>query len=59
MTAAWINPRAPRRPLRQTPAFRRRLLLRQVAAVCADGLELVAVAAFVAGLLAMLDALLH
>jgi hypothetical protein len=56
---AWIDPRAPRRPPLCSPAFRRRLALRRFAAACAAGAELAAVSAFVAGLLAMLDALTH
>lgn len=54
-----IDPRAPRRPLLRSPGFRRRMALRRAGALLMDALELVAIAAFVGGLLAMLEALSH
>lgn len=59
ITTAWIDPRAPRRPLLRSPGFRRRMALRRAGALLMDALELVAIAAFVGGLLAMLEALSH
>ena len=59
MSASWINPNAPRRPPLRSPGFRRRQALRLAGDVLLNSLEIVAVSAFVAGLLAILEALLH
>jgi hypothetical protein len=56
---AWIAPNAPRRAPLRSPGFRRRLALRRAGALLLDALELAAIAAFVGGLLAMLEALSH
>ena len=59
MTASWINPNAPRRAPLRSPEFRRRLALRLAGDLLMGSLELFAIASFVGGLLAVLEALSH
>lgn len=59
MTAPWIDPRAPRRPLLTTPEHAHRLFWRRLAAIAREAAEIIATASIVAGLLAMLEAIIH
>ena len=59
MTASWIDPHAPRRPPLISRGFARRRAWRRLGAFAVDLADLLAVALFVGGLLATLEALIH